>query len=310
VEVVPATWTGAPIDASAQAQRVCGPDGPLPCAASTTVVAAGDISCAANDPNFQGTATKCRMLATANLASTFSPADVLLLGDLQYGTSNLATFQSGFGTNWGRFNAIAHPAPGNHEYELAGAQGYFSYFGPRAGPVGQGWYSYDTAGWHVVALNANCTDIGGCGAGSPQAQWLATDLAASSAQCTLAFWHQPRFSSGLEGDIPDTAQLWTLLYQHGAEAVLSGHHHHYERFARMDAAGNPDPTHGMREIIAGTGGRSLDPFGTPKATSEVRASAFGVLVLQLTANAYSWQFVNEQGATLDSGSEPCHGPPA
>ena len=188
--------------------------------------------------------------------------------------------------------------------------GYYAYFGARAGPAGQGWYSYDEAGWHIVALNANCADVGGCGAGSPEAKWLAADLAASSAACTLAFWHQPRFSSGAEGDIADTAQLWSLLYQHGAEVVLSGHHHHYERFTRMDANGNADPAHGMREIIAGTGGVSLDPFATPKPTSEVRASAFGVLVLQLAPSSYSWRFVDEQGTTLDSGTDACHAPPA
>lgn len=284
----------------------------MPCPASTTVVATGDISCAANDPNFGGTATKCRMLATANLASTFAPADVLLLGDLQYGTPNLATFQSGFGTNWGRFNAIAHPSPGNHEFELAGASGYFSYFGARAGTPGQGWYSYDEAGWHIVALNANCAEpgVGGCGPGSAQAQWLEADLAASAASCTLAFWHQPRFSSHVEGDIADTDYLWSLLYQGGAELVLNGHHHHYERFAPMDASGNVAPGDGLREIIAGTGGRSLDGFATPKPASEVRVSAFGVLVLDLQPSAYGWRFVDEQGVTRDSGSEPCHAPPA
>ena len=144
----------------------------------------------------------------------------------------------------------------------------------------------------------------------PRPSGWPADLAASSAACTLAFWHQPRFSSGAEGDIADTAQLWTLLYQHGTEVVLSGHHHHYERFARMDASGNADPAQGMREIIAGTGGVSLDPFATPKPTSEVRASAFGVLVLQLAPSSYSWQFVDEQGTTLDSGTDACHAPPA
>ena len=114
----------------------------------------------------------------------------------------------------------------------------------------------------------------------------------------------------VEGDIADRAQLWTLLYQHGAEVVLSGHHHHYERFTRMDANGAADPVSGMRELIAGTGGQGLDPFGTPKATSEVRASAFGVLVLQLQPASYSWRFVDEHGTTLDSGTDACHPPPA
>ena len=307
---VPRAWTGGALVATAQARRVCGADAPLPCPLTETVVAAGDISCAASDPSFKGTATKCRMLATANLASTFIPQDVLLLGDLQYGTPNLAGFQSGFDTNWGRFKAIAHPVPGNHEYELAGAPGYFSYFGAQAGPVGQGWYSYDEAGWHIVALNANCTDAGGCAAGSTQAQWLQADLAASNAACTLAFWHQPRFSSHAEGDIADTSYLWALLYQHGAELVISGHHHHYERFTRMDASGNADPATGVREIIAGTGGRSLDPFVMPKATSQVRVTAFGVLVLDLSPNSYSWRFVDEQGVTRDSDSDACHAPPS
>jgi hypothetical protein len=164
--------------------------------------------------------------------------------------------------------------------------------------------------WHFVVLNANCSAAGGCGPTSPQGQWLQADLAASTKQCTLAAYHQPYFSSSTAGDIAASAPLWTALYQGGADLVLNGHRHFYERFAPMNASGTVDNTFGLREIIVGTGGRNLDSFGTIEATSQVHVSAFGALSLDLGAQGYTWRFVDEHGTVLDRGSGSCHGRPA
>ena len=69
----------------------------------------------------------------------------------------------------------------------------------QAGERGKGYYSFDVGAWHLIALNSNCSGVGGCTAGSPQEQWLKADLAARPAPCTLAYWHHPRFSSGQHG---------------------------------------------------------------------------------------------------------------
>ena len=162
--------------------------------------------------------------------------------------------------------------PGNHEYVTAGAAGYFDYFGARAGPGGTGWYAYDLGSWRIYALNSNCAEVG-CGAGSAQEQWLRADLATSPHACVLAYWHHPRFSSGDEhGNDPSVGALWDALYAAGAEIVINGHDHDYERFAPQTPSGAADPATGIREFVVGTGGASLRSFSTIRANSQVRNS--------------------------------------
>jgi 3',5'-cyclic AMP phosphodiesterase CpdA len=159
----------------------------------------------------------------------------------------------------------------------------------------------------VIVLNSNCTNVGGCGTGSPQETWLKADLAAHPAACTLAYYHHPRFSS--IGDVSSVNQLWFDLVTGGADVVLNGHRHNYERFAPQGAGGIYDPVGGIREFVVGTGGKSLSKFGTTVETnSELRTDVtYGVLKLTLHASSYEWQFVPEAGKTFtDSGSTYCH----
>jgi len=230
----------------------------------------------------------------------------LALGDLQYENGALASFETAYDASYGRLKAETKPVPGNHEYNTAGATGYYTYFGTTAGDPTKGYYSFDVGStWHVVALNSNCAAVA-CAAGSAQEQWLRADLAAASTRpCTLAFWHHPRFSSNEHGDDPTVAPFWDALSNAGAELVLNGHDHGYERFEPQSPAAAPDPN-GIREIVAGTGGRSLYAFGAPHANSAVRDAAFGYLRLTLGDRAYSWQFVNESGVVTDSGTGTCH----
>ena len=142
-----------------------------------------------------------------------------------------------------------------------------------------------SAQWHVIVLDANCTEIaGGCGPGSPQLRWLRRDLAANDARCTLAMWHQPRFSSGEHGNDPSVAPFWDALYEAGADLILNGHDHDYERFAPQDPDGNRDQSRGIVEIVVGTGGGEMRDVGPKVANSIVRR---GLLlgVIQVDARA-------------------------
>jgi hypothetical protein len=285
---------------------------PAPSAAptDTVIIAAGDISCAPTDPAFNlglGTLTACRERSTSDLVLSQDPDAVFALGDQQYEIGALTDFLSVYDVTWGRFKPITRPALGNHEYGVPDATGYFGYFGSLAGPAGTGYYSYDLGGWHVVVLNSNCSAVGGCQAGSTQEQWLRADLAAHPATCTVAYWHHPRFSSGSHGNTLQVAPLWAALDDAGAELVLSGHDHIYERFAPQDANGNAAPL-GVRELIVGTGGANLVAIDTVQPNSEVRsATTIGVLRLTLHPSSYEWQFLSDPaGGFADSGQDTCH----
>jgi calcineurin-like phosphoesterase family protein len=279
--------------------------------ADPVVAAAGDIACDPADPSYNGgagTATACRMAATSDLLAGGGLDAVLLLGDNQYESGTLAAYQASFGPTWGRFKAITRPAVGNHEYQTSGAAGYFAYFGAAAGDPAQGWYSFDLGAWHLVALNSNCAAVGGCGPGSAQERWLAADLAAHAGRCTLAFWHHPRFSSGPHGSDAATAAFWDDLYAAGADLVLVGHEHVYERFAPQAPSGAADPVRGLRQITVGTGGKNHTGFPSLAANSEARnADTFGVLELTLRPDGYEWRFRPEAGKSFtDAGKTLCH----
>lgn len=268
-----------------------------------TLVGAGDIA-------------TCKHLesaeATAKLIEQI-PGTVFAAGDLAYEKGSPAEFKNCYDPTWGKFKGRTKPALGNHEYGGLTADGYFQYWGAQAGPEGKGFYSYDLGHWHIVVLNTNCgaQGLGGCAAGSPQETWLRADLAKHSDSCILAYGHHALFSSGLfkkHAVHPELRPLWEDLFAAHADLVLAGHEHSYERFAPQDPEGSPDPTHGIREIVVGTGGKSHDPLGLPTPNSEVREwKTYGVLKLTLGPGKYSWEFVPVAGSTFqDSGSGVCH----
>lgn len=276
------------------------------------LVAVGDIACSPEDAGFnggQGTSTRCRQKATSDAALAVDPDVVAVLGDAQYPAGYLSDYMTSYDPSWGRLRSKSKPAIGNHEYQQdpTGA-GHWDYFGTAAGPRGKGWYSYELGQWHVVVLNSNCAEVGGCGVGSPQHDWLLADLAANPAECTLAYWHAPRFSSGNHGASPNVGAFWKALYEAGAEVVLSGHEHDYERFAPQSPTGAADPARGIRQFVAGMGGKDHYPFTTAQPNSERRITGtFGVLKLTLRAGGYDWDFVPEAGKTIaESGSGTCH----
>ena len=283
----------------------------LPDVHAYRIAAAGDIACDPASAPFNGglgTATACHQQGVSDALLAGGYDAVLPLGDLQYENGAASAFQASYQPSWGRLKAITHPAVGNHEYGSPGATPYFQYFGPAAGDPGKGYYSYELGSWHLIAINSNCTQIGGCAAGSPEELWLRADLAAHPARCTLAYWHHPRFSSGQAGDNGLMSAIWTDLSNAGAELVLSGHEHDYERFAAQNAEGERDDARGVRQFVVGTGGKNHMMFKTIKPNSEVRdTSSFGFLQLTLNADSYSWTFVSDPpGGLSDSGTGTCH----
>jgi len=247
--------------------------------------------------------------ATAKLIDKI-PGTVFAVGDLAYPDGSDEQFSNCYNPTWGRFKGRTRPAPGNHEYHGDGASGYNRYFGAAAGDPKKGHYSYDLGAWHIVALNSECTGVGGCDSALPQGQWLKQDLAQHPTACTLAYFHKPLFSSGAKhGNDWKMKPFWDLLYQAGAEIVINGHDHDYERFAPQTSDGKPDAYRGIREFVVGSGGKnSHRSFGSPQPQSEVRNSdTFGVLKLTLHATSYDWEFVPQAGKTFtDSGSGKCH----
>jgi len=261
------------------------------------LVGAGDIASCSSDGD----------AATAKLLDGID-GSVFTLGDNAYEHGTKAEFRRCYGPTWGRQLARTKPTPGNHDYGTPGAAGYFRYFGAAAGDPTTGWYAYDAGAWRVYVLNSNCAHIGGCDAGSAQERWLRQDLAANPRACVLAMWHHPRFSSGEHGNDPITQALWQDLSDAGAELILNGHDHTYERFAAQSPTGQADPERGIVEMVVGTGGRSHYGFPIIRDNSLVRDdTTYGVLRLVLSAGGWSFEFVPVAGGSFtDSGSGTCH----
>lgn len=266
-----------------------------------TVAAAGDIACQLGDTCLAHAA------ATAKAVVALHPTAVLALGDNQYQNATTADFAA-YNSTWGVFKSITHPVVGNHEYLTAGAAGYFGYFGAAAGNPTQGWYSFDIGAWHVIALNSECSFVGGCSATSAQGRWLQADLAAHPRACTLALFHEPRFEEDSNHNNTAVGPLWDMLYARGADVILNGHAHDYERFARRAPSGALDSSRGIREFVVGTGGSSLNTPDYRGPKSEVNQhSTYGVLQLTLHATSYDWRFVPVAGGSFaDAGTAACH----
>jgi hypothetical protein len=261
-------------------------------AQDSVLFAAGDIGVCGT----QGAAATAALLKTQN-------GPILALGDLAYPAGSSKNFQDCFEPTWGALKSRLLPAPGNHEYRTAGARGYFDYFGTQAGPPGLGYYSVDFGAWHLISLNSNVA----ADADSAQMRWLREDLRSTPAVCVLAFWHHPRFSSGLHGANDNMAIAWATLYAFGATLVLAGHDHDYERFAPRGAAGEYDEQQGMRSFVVGTGGAPLYSFTWRRKNSQAwQATQRGVLKLTLRPHAYDWAFLPVTASEFrDEGSGRC-----
>ncbi len=293
------------------------------------IAAVGDMACAPDDSHFNGgagTASNCGEARTSAQMEKDTTIDMLLgLGDYQYGCGTPAEYAQSYGPTWGFFNDVIDPSAGNHEYSTStnsatgakcpdpnnAAQDYFSYFGATAHPATAGEYSFNIGRWHLISLNANCskTNVGGCGAGSAQTQWLQSDLNANSQPCVLAYWHQPRWTAN-SSNASSYATWWSMLYAAHADVVLNGHVHTYARFGQLNPSGGADPAEGIREVIVGTGGEALvsaSAGANPAPLANYRT--FGYLRMVLHAAGYEAQFIDSTGAVKDTFSGTCHGTP-
>jgi len=295
-----------------------------PVSGDPVIVAAGDIACSPHDPHFNGgvgAPTLCKQRATSNIFVGDTTVNrVLALGDLQYECAAYSDFLASYAPSWGRAKTITRPALGNHEYITGrdpfgvscpgGGGGYFRYF--AASPSVNvarpgGYYSWNIGSWHMVVLNSNCKFVS-CTATGTQATWLKNDLAASNARCTLAYWHHPRFNGKSKGPTGSMAAMWNLLEAEGAEVILNGHKHAYARFAPLTSNGVIDRAHGIRQFIVGTGGENIGVIPNQLAMIEKTDPGrhFGVLRMTLHPHSYDYKMVATNGATVDSGTTPCH----
>lgn len=234
---------------------------------------------------------------------------VFSLGDTAYENGSEADLRDCYGPTWGRFrDRTRFVVTGNHDIQTDHGAPLRAYFGEAAARDGVTWFSEDVGAWHVIVLDSNCGAFGrDCGTGSAQLRWLRDDLAASDARCTLALWHHPRFSSGEHGNDTAVAPFWDALYAAGADLVLNGHDHDYERFAPQDPAGNMDREGGLTEVVVGTGGGPLRGFKASAASGVVRSSfGYGVLVLKLQPGGWEFRFVSTDGSFSDQGRGTCH----
>lgn len=241
------------------------------------------------------------MPALSRLLATLG-GDIFLAGDLAYPNGTLGEFQRCFEPDFGRFRSRLWAAPGNHDYMTAGADGYFTYFGDRAGPARRGYYSVRSSAWQVLMLNSQIPT----GRNSPQFEWARQELTANPSRCTLAVMHYPFDSSGPNGPNPQLRDLWEMMHVQNVDVVVAGHDHFYERHAPQDASGRSDPARGIRLFIAGTGG--APPYARARASlnSEVLLTNHGMLRLKLEPALYEWEFQDVNGVVLDRGLNVCH----
>lgn len=293
---------------------VCNPEPPPPPppppTPAVTLALAGNIARGGNEE------------LTARIIDTLgASATIVTLGDNARCTS--ADYATCYGVSWGRFKARTRPGIGNHEYDSVNtaANAHFAYWGASAGDAGRGWYAFDAGTWRVIVLNVTDESRnGGMGpsisATSEQMTWLTAELQAGAGRkCTLVAMHNGYFLSSdstIAGGAGWTSRsslrsLFAALQSAGVDVVVSGNEHRYERFAVMNADGARDST-GIRSFNVGTGGESLartNPLYV-NSGSEKSIAGYGVLSLQLSADGYTYSFVNASNpGDTDHGAGTC-----
>lgn len=291
------------------------PDAPaseVALAGAAVLIGAGDIG-ACNSTGDERTAALIDSVLRADRAAGVEDA-VFTVGDNAYPSGREQDFARCFAPSWGDTAKLImqriRPTPGNHEYRSERAMPFFRYFGARAGEAGKGYYSFELGEWHVIALNSEIVVNRAHSNADRAAQedWLREDLAEHAGRCTVAFFHRPRFSSGLHGGDPRMRRLWEILYEAGVELVINGHDHLYERFAPLTPAGVIDTVSGLTQIIVGTGGaplRSVRDRFARHSVSRIQGH-FGVLKLTLGDGAYRHAFLDTDGRIWDTGGGSCH----
>jgi hypothetical protein len=268
-----------------------------------TVYAAGDIADCRRKPAEETMAAQTARIIEAGLAED-NQNFALSLGDNTYPMGKPEEFSECYDKTWGKFRTRTLPSPGNHDYGVPFALGYYNYFDELAGPDRRGYYKKNIASWLILSLNSNISGE----AMQNQITWLRAELKENKQNCILAFWHHPVFSSGGHGDNDVMQGAWEALSAAKADIVLTSHEHNFERMAPLDARGNRDDKNGILSMIVGTGGAKLTPMFFPKSVTDIRNNdTHGVLKLNLYEKAFSWVFLPVAGQSFsDTGHRACH----
>ena len=228
---------------------------------------------------------------------------MLTLGDNNYSSGEAATIDKNIGKYYhafigsyrGTYGAGSAtnrfwPSPGNHDWVAANLKPYTDYF---TLPGNERYYDVDLGLVHLYAMDSDSNEPDGNTATSKQALWLKDKLAASKSCFDLVYFHHPPYSSGEHGSDSDTRwpfEAW------GAEAVLAGHDHNYERFQ----------VGGIPYFVVGTAGAGLRPFEKP-ALSETKlrnADTYGAMLISANASAITFDFWSDDGRKLDTLTVP------
>jgi acid phosphatase type 7 len=300
------------------------PTSPAPVAVADPVVVPSEPSTQISDPviptappvvplpgntstfvNVLGDTGWCGSPALGPLSRLFErfDGDILLAGDLAYPSGTIEEFRNCFDPSFGKFKSRMRATPGNHDYvSSVSANAYFNYFGDRAGPSRAGYYSFKAAEWTVFMLNSNIP----IGKGSPQWSYVRQTMQQTPTQCTMAVLHHPFDSSGINGPTPSLRDIWELMYNLGADVIIAGHDHLYERHAPVNADQRRDDLKGIRQFTVGTGGAPLYNKVRHGLNSQYLVSNYGMLRLRLAPALYEWQFMDMNGNVLDPGLAVCH----
>lgn len=290
------TYTYTPTNTPTETASPTSTETPQPTATPYYFIGAGDISMCNRSDHYN----------TALLLEKY-PGEIFTAGDNSNDEGYAEEYKNCFAPSWGRFFSRIHPVPGNHDYRVKEGKPYYDYFGNKAGKKGEGYYSYDVGPWHIIALNSNC-DYVGCGPDSEQYKWLKRDLKNNPSRCTMAIWHHPRVSSAPEGKDKSVKPFWDLLYEYGADVIVNGHSHIYERYAPQNPDLKIDYESGLVQFIVGTGGAFFEDLKTIQANSQAKITqTHGILVFELYEDRYDWGFLPVDGVSFfDSGTMYCH----
>lgn len=237
-------------------------------------------------------------LAVANLVHSLAPDVVITGGDNNYDNGAAATIDANIGQyyhdfispytgSFGRGGARNRffPSLGNHDWLTFNAAPYKAYF---TLPGNERYYDFVEGPVHYFACDSDFHEPDGTSADSVQAMWLQGELAASRSPFNVVYFHHSPYSSGPHG--PEDGMQWPFR-EWGADLVLTGHDHLYERIVRD----------GFPYVINGLGGAARYTFESQVACSQVRYNAdFGALTIDATAERMTLRFMTANGFVADT----------
>jgi len=186
----------------------------------------------------------------------------------------------GSGADLNRF----FPTLGNHDWYTTDAQPYLDYFSL---PGNERYYDFVWGPVHFFALDSDEHEPDGVNAGSVQAAWLRQELAASTSPWNIVYMHHPPYSSGSHGS---TQWMQWPFSAWGADALLAGHDHLYERLLVV----------GIPYFTNGAGGGGLYNFGDPLPETRFRYNAnYGAMLVTAGEKEILFEFYNRFGELID-----------